>query len=136
MADIAAVRVEGLRELQRALVATDRQFGIELRLALNEAAKIVAADAARKVPQRSGNLARSIRPSSTQREGRVTMGNARVPYAGFIEFGGKVGINKSVSRKFIKGGRYLFPALRDNRAEVVAIGTKILDRAADRLNRA
>jgi phage gpG-like protein len=131
MAGPVAVRVEGLRELQKALKEVDGKLHREIRLALNEGAKVVADAANPTIPRVSGNLAASVRPSSTQREGRVTMGTGAVPYAGWIEFGGKIphrGGGVSV-RPFIRQGRYLFPAAVRKTDEVV----EICDRAVSQL---
>lgn len=58
---------------------------------------------------------------STQTAGRVGYGTYnQVPYQGFIEFGGRVGRNKSVVRPFVRKGRYLFPAAERERALIVA----------------
>lgn len=127
----------GLVEFQRALRQADRQLAIDLRHGLNEAAQIVDDAATARVPKRTGRLAASIRPLSTQREGRVVMGTVkRVPYAGWIEFGGNKrnkGGNPS-RRPFVKGGRFLFPAFRDRRVAVRAKLEAVLDRMAERLN--
>lgn len=88
-----------------------------MRLAFNEAAKHVVSRAASRVPRRSGDLARSIKPASTQRVGRVA---ATVPYAGWIEFGGKIEGPKGVRiRPFEPKGRYLFPAAEEEREPIM-----------------
>lgn len=62
----------------------------------------------------------SIKPASTQRVGRVAMGSGSVPYAGWIEFGGKItGPRGARTRPFIRKGRYLFPAAEDERGPVM-----------------
>lgn len=92
----------------------------ELRGAFNEAAKHVVRRAQPQVPVRTGRLAASIRPFSTQRTGRVAYGTLnQVPYAGFIEFGGNVGRGDSVKRPYRRQGRYLFPAAEQEREPVV-----------------
>jgi len=119
----AAVKVKGLKELQAALKATEDGAQKELRVALNKAADLVAAGAARRVPVDTGAARRSLRPQSSQREAKVIGGSAKVPYYGFLDFGGRVGINRSVRRPFVKSGRYLWPAYsaqRDQVAKVIA----------------
>ena len=75
----------------------------------------VAADVRARVPHVSGALAGSV--SSEIREGKVLFGfgGDDVPYAGWIEFGGKrVGAYGRVAdRPYIKTGRYLYPAAFD-----------------------
>lgn len=114
------VRVEGLDELRRALRAAGRDLPRELKAILNEAGGLIATATRLRVPVRSGRLAASIRPRSTQREGRVQMGTpARVPYAGWIEFGGTIRHHGTrhqhagshrIHRKHVRNGRYLYPA--------------------------
>lgn len=125
---LKGVEVQGLREFSKALKSLDRELPIELRKGMNSIAKVVADSARTQVPKRSGKLANSIRPSSTQRVGKVTMGNAKVPYAGFIEYGGAVGRKKSVKRAFKKDGRYLRPAYEANRERVQAEMVELVDR--------
>lgn len=115
---IQGVQVEGLNRFARAMRKVDASFPARLRAGFNESARIVAEEARTSVPKKSGTLAGTIRASSTTRHARVSMGGARAPYAGFIEFGGHVGRNKSVHREYIAGGRYLFPAFKNKRTEV------------------
>jgi phage gpG-like protein len=55
------------------------------------------------------------------------MGSDAVPYAGFIEFGGRVGRNKTVSRPFVRQGRYLFPSAEQEREPIVRTLEQSLD---------
>lgn len=45
--------------------------------------------------------------------GPVVRAGDDVPWYGFADFGGRVGIKRSIKRLYIKGGRWLFPAVRD-----------------------
>lgn len=120
----ASIRVEGLRELQQALRNLDGQTQKQIRVALNKAAEIVAAEARRRAPARSGDLRRSVRVSSDQRSAGISMGSASVPYAGFIDYGNKVGSGHGVGRKdsqdrpFIPTGRVMYPAFLAERDAV------------------
>jgi len=115
------VSVNGVRELQAALKQVEKTWPRELRLVFNEAAKHVAERARPQVPQRSGRLAKSIKPASTQRAGRVGYSSpSKVPYAGWIEFGGKItGPKGDRIRPFVSKGRYLFPAAEQEREPVM-----------------
>jgi len=131
MAGPVAVRVEGLRELQKILKEVDGKLQRQIRVALNEGAKIVVAAGRPTLPVVSGALAATLRPSSSQREGRVTLGTGAVPYAGWIEFGGKIphhGGGESV-RPYIREGRYLFPAAVRKTDQVI----EVCDRAVSDL---
>lgn len=126
MADDIKIQILGLREFRRQLRAADAQLPRELRKVFNTAAAAVVGEAKAQVPRRSGALAGSIRARSTQTSGQVVMGTTRVPYAGFIEFGGHVGKGRkgrgtgSVSRPVIKTGRYLYPAFLRHQMTVLA----------------
>jgi hypothetical protein len=50
---------------------------------------------------------------SIRAHGPVITAGAGIPWYGFADFGGKVGPDRSISRTYIKGGRWLFPAVRD-----------------------
>lgn len=92
----------------------------ELRATFNEAARHVVSRSRPSVPVRTGRLAASIKPLSTQQTGRVAYGTVNaVPYQGFIEFGGRVGRNRTVVRPYVPRGRYLFPAAEHEREAVV-----------------
>jgi hypothetical protein len=115
------VSVRGVKELRAALNEVERKLPRELRVAFNEAAKHVVGRAKPNVPVRSGALMSSIKPASTQRTGRVTYSPpGKVPYAGWIEFGGTIrGPKGARVRPFIKQGRYLFPAAEREREPVI-----------------
>lgn len=127
-----AVRVDGLNEFQRAVRNADRQLAIELRKGLNEAATVVATAARPNVASRSGRLRASLKAQSTQREGRAVMGSTSVPYAGWWEFGGAVGIGGSVVRSRVPQGRAMYPAFVAHRGQVEAIAERVLSHTADR----
>ena len=115
---IDPIKIAGLRELQKALKDIDGESQKMLRTALNKAAEIVVDEARPKVPTRSGKAKTSMRVMSSQREAKVVGGSAKVPYFGWLDYGGKVGRNKSVVRPFISAGRYLYPAYDRNRSRV------------------
>jgi hypothetical protein len=127
------IRVEGLRDLNRAL----RQFGDErlpkqVKAAARDAADIVAREASRRVPHRSGRLAASIRAGGQARGAVVRAGGARVPYAGWIEFGGthRVRGRGRASRPYVAGGRYIRPSARDKEKQVIAAFERGIEIAA------
>lgn len=131
---IKGVEIQGLREFSRRVRSADKELSKEMRRGMKSIAETVARSAKESVPKRSGKLANSIRPTSTPKVGKVSMGGARVPYAGFIEFGGSVGRNNSVKRPFVKNGRYLRPAYEKNRAQVQIEAMRLIDRIAERLS--
>lgn len=114
------VRIDGLRELQAALKRMDGQSQKRLRIVLNDAAELVVSGARPRVPRRTGRAAASLKPSSGQREASVKAGGGRVPYYGFLDFGGAVGRHDSVRRPFLPEGRYLYPTYRDRKGSIRA----------------
>lgn len=112
------IRIEGLREFIRAVKSADADLPKAVRLAGNAAADIVVNVAKPRVPRRSGRAAGSIRARSTQSEARIAAGGARVPYFGFLDFGGRVGRKHATSRPFLKRGRYIWAAYADNIPQV------------------
>lgn len=105
------LKVEGFKEFRSALREVDKELPKQLRKGLNTVAEVVADEAVTRVPVQTGALRQSIRTRSTTKEGRVVMGKDSVPYAGWIEFGGKIAPRGTViDRPFRREGRYLFPA--------------------------
>ena len=60
-----------------------------------------------------GQLGGDIRVSATRTGAAVRMGRASIPYAGWVEFGGRRKSPHNSTRPFVKTGRYLFPAAND-----------------------
>jgi len=107
------MRIRGVDEI----VATLPRFGEKVMAAsvvpLRVAAEQTADETRIRLPRKTGRLAGSVRVANRKgRRQRVSMGRAKVPYAGWIEFGG----NRPHPRPFISEGRYLFPAAERHRA--------------------
>lgn len=105
-----AIKVDGLKEFGRDLKRLDSDLPKAVRVALNSAVEMVADTARPDVPSRSNRASRSIKPRSTRTLARITAGGNRAPYYPWLDFGGRVGRNRSVRRPFKKKGRYLYPA--------------------------
>jgi hypothetical protein len=132
VADLAAVKIEGLREFNAALKALDKDLPKAVRLAFNAAADVVVADARPRVPRLTGAAAGSIRVASTRTAARVRAGGSKAPHYPWLDFGGSVGPNRSVQRPFLKEGRYLYNAYFRKRAsgEFVDVMSKALIKVA------
>jgi cytosine/adenosine deaminase-related metal-dependent hydrolase len=126
MSTIDPIKIEGLRDFQRALKQMDGESQKQLRIALNKAADLVAADASAKVPRRSGRAAHTVRAQSSQTEARVLGGTKKISYYPWLDFGGRIGRNKSVHREFVKRGRYIYPAYVRQYSDVMAALTDAL----------
>ena len=126
----AAIQVEGLAQFSRALRRIDGEMPKQLRIALNGAADVVVQYGRQKAPKRTGRGAGTIRAQSTRTSVRVTEGGARARYMPWLDFGGRVGRRRSVIRPFITEGRFLYPALREKRAELESALESALTRVA------
>jgi Bacteriophage HK97-gp10, putative tail-component len=82
-----AVRIDGLRDLQRDLKAFAPDARRDVTRALKEGAGEVARAAGPLSAWRSGKLAGSWRPGASTMKGYV---RSRLPYAGVIEYGGTI----------------------------------------------
>lgn len=127
-----AIRVDGLAPLSKALRQISSDAPKELRLVANGAADIVSGRAKTRVARKSGRAQRSIKASSTRTLARVKGGGAKQPYYPWLEFGGRVGKNRSIQRRFIKSGRYIYPSYAASRERVQAKLTIGLVRLAER----
>lgn len=112
------IKIDGLREFQKALKDMDGETQKKLKAVLDDAARVVVGGASGRVPSRTGRARASVRARSSQREARVMGGSAKVPYYGFLDFGGSVGPNKTTKRPFVKEGRYMYPAFHANRDSI------------------
>lgn len=154
------MEMKGLNELLAALrkVAPEakREFTAELRTI----GKMVAEDAAAEMPKRSGKARRSVKVKIVTRKGfegvQVVEGGSVAPYAPWLDFGGTVGRGRkstarvtihgsgkvtvkrlgstgtgSVTRPFIRDGRYLYPAYFRRYDDMVKATTEAVRKAAN-----
>lgn len=117
--NVEPITVTGLKEFQKGLKQVDKDLPKELRKGFNEVADLVVADVRKRVPVRSGKARLSVRSASTQTAAQIKAGGRKAPYYPWLDFGGRVGPNKSVKRPFRQGGRYLYPAIKQNRDEML-----------------
>lgn len=120
-----AIKIEGLDQFRANLKVMDRELPKALRLAFNAAADIVVADAKPRVPHKTGRAASTLKARSTQAYSRISAGGNKAPYYPWLDFGGRVGRARSVTRPFLKNGRYIYDAYFGNKtrfAEVLEQG--------------
>lgn len=116
-----AIRVDGLKQLVKQIKAIDATVPKAIRVAGNEAAAEVVKDAQSRVPLgpgKGGHAKSSVKAASTQTAVRVKEGGSRYPYMPWLDFGGRVGRNRSVSRPFQRTGRYIWRAYADHKGEI------------------
>jgi HK97 gp10 family phage protein len=140
MAPKPELRVEGLAELRKALTkmqAIDERT--ELRVGLKAAAQIVADDAKRRVPVRTGRARDSIRAAASGNRALVIGGKAKVPYYGWLDFGSRspvAGNPRTVGPWRGSGtgpakGRFIYPAIDAKFDEVVAAVSAAVEKALE-----
>ncbi len=136
---VDGVRVDGLKELRRALNKVDPTLTKELRGELKAIGDDVAADAQRKVPVKSGRARASIRAGVSGNNAYVAGGKKKVPYYGWLDFGSRnarTGQPRSVgpwkgSGAGPKGGRFIYPAIDGNRRNIETRAVAAMERAKD-----
>lgn len=108
------IQIDGLKQFSRDLKKLDNDLPKALRIAFNGAADIVVADARPGIPTKSGKAKASVKARSTRTAARVVGGGNRAPYYPWLDFGGRVGRGRSVTRPFLSDGRYIYNAFYDN----------------------
>jgi len=122
---VVAVQVHGLKGLQQDF-RTARNLTPRAMTKTNKAvaAEVVVPAAKQEAPERSGDLAASIRASGRQLAGRVVAGKKAVPYAGPIHFGWA---NRPRGEGPIRPDPFLYRALDRRRDEVINRYEKAVD---------
>jgi hypothetical protein len=116
------VEVRGLAELGRAFRQVDAELPKELKAAFRSIAERVIERARPFIPRVSGAAAASLKPRSTAKGAGIAFGGEKAPYYPWLDFGGKVGRKRSISRPVVPGGRYVYPAIAASRD---AIGREV-----------
>lgn len=82
-----AVRIDGLRDLQRDLRAIAPEARREVTKALKSGAEVIARATGPLAARKTGKLAASFQPGASMMQGYV---RSRLPYAGVLEYGGVI----------------------------------------------
>jgi hypothetical protein len=147
----AEINITGLRELRTALRKVDKTILPELREGLKDAVNIVSADVRASMPKDTGRAASSVRAVASGNTIWLKAGGARVPYYGWLDFGGKLPDKRPRVKKALAGngfgpratsrgatrakkrdGRYIYPAIRRNTPMIVERAGDAFDDAARR----
>lgn len=102
------IKVEGLQEFDSNLRDLESNIPLVVRRASEELATTIRRFAQSRIPTDSGRARRSIQVESKREIVRVIGGNSRVSYYGWLEFGGIVGVDNSVRRRWEKRGRFIY----------------------------
>lgn len=117
MPTVEPIKIDGLGQFARNLRTLDNELPKALRQANNEAANVVVEYARPKVPlgpNAGGHARSSLRARSIRTAVRVSAGGKRYPYYPWLDFGGRVGRNRSVRRPFLRQGRYIWAGFSEN----------------------
>lgn len=112
------VEVKGIRDLRRSLKQVETELPKELRDGLAAVSELVLDAARPKVPSVSGGAVGSMRVRRQSAAAAIAVGGEKAPYFPWLDFGGRVGRNKSVVRPFFKEGRYIYPTLKEKRSVI------------------
>ena len=119
------IQVRGIRELDRAFrQVSDGVDDDGLKSAFLEIATSVSTDAASMYPFLRGAASGSVKARASRSRASIAFGGRAAEYAPWLDFGGRVGRNRSIQRELVKGGRYVYPTIAKHRAE---IGRKVDD---------
>lgn len=113
MAEAQWIKAAQASELRTALREVSDEIADLVHSELEDIARTVAASARSKVPHRSGAA-----QSSYRAVGAAVSWGEGVPYVPWLEFGGKVGRKDSVKRPFVRKGRYVYPAIAEQMADI------------------
>lgn len=110
------VEFEGIGKFKKALKSVADDLPRELQAEFKEVAVFIAGQIASVVPRgESGKARASVKPRATQTGASIRAGGASAPYMPWLDYGGKVGRNKSIVRPFISTGRYVYPTILGER---------------------
>lgn len=127
----AVVQVRGIKEVQRALKAIDRDLPKQMRVEFLEVARKVVGTAQGSVPSRTGKARSSVRPRASQTGAGIAFGGNAAPYFPWLDFGGSTGKGHrpgvkdsgSVKRDWQGNpggeGRYVYPAIRAHEDDII-----------------
>lgn len=122
-----SVRIDGLDDFLRDLRKFEPAVSKEFRTRLREAVAVIARDARRRAPRKSGALARKIVPSVTGK-GAALLSKAR--HARIHEFGGRHPVFGNRENWVFQPARpHIFPAVEAGREEVNREALAALDDA-------
>lgn len=133
----AQVSVEGLAELRRALGQIDRGLQKNLRGRLKVVGDKVAADARSQVPVKTGKARASVKSGVSGNNAYVQEGSRAAPYARWLDFGGVLKPTgrrrNTIVRPVVRGGRYLYPAIRRNQSMIAVEAARAFEDTAREL---
>lgn len=128
------VEIEGLKDIQKRLRDLDPALAKELKDVNLSVADMVADIARAKVPHDSGDARATVKAKGQQRYAYIRAGGRKAPYYPWLDFGGKVGRERSVVRPFLGEGRYIYPTVAQQRDKIVKEYVLMIGQLLDKAN--
>jgi hypothetical protein len=129
------IEIKGLKRAMRLMKDLDGDFKTQFKNIHKGAADIVADEARRLAPVKTGRLRKSIRTSGTTKGGVIRIGKKKIPYAGRVTFGdptslfGRIAGGGGIK---IKGNPFFYEAADRQFTEVVEYYDEELEQILDR----
>lgn len=130
--DNVKVEVRGIRELSTAFRKLDGELPRALKSRFLKVAENVTDEAKSRTPKVSGAAQSSIKPKGSARGAAISFGGTKAEYFPWLNFGGRVGRNKSIERDRMTPDRYIYTSIADKKEETeAAVDDAIRDTARD-----
>lgn len=136
----AKVEIVGLGDFIRDLKRMPDDVQKEFATGMKDVAEIVARAAAVKVPSKSGNAISSITSTGSATGAIVGEGGSVAPYMAWLDFGSRTPVSGGTrssgpwrgSGTGPKGGRFIYPAIKDKTPEILEGAGKAVDKASQK----
>lgn len=136
--EITGVYVQNLGEVRKYLRKLHPDLVPVLRNDLKSAVTaIVIPNIRQRVPKRTGRAQGNIRAVSKGNSIVIVAGTGKVAYFGWLDFGGELknrgrGRNQTISRPFLKKGRYVYPGIAATEPRIVQAAGQAVDKIIKR----
>lgn len=139
-----SVRFHGVPQFVAALKAIDVALPGQLKQEFLGVAADVASNVSGRIPKLTGKAAGSVKPRATTRGASIAAYGSAAPYGPWLDFGGSVGrghrpgvawsgaIKRAWMGKPAGEGRYLYPAIRANRKNIIEGADDAVEKLAKR----
>ncbi len=120
----------GSDELARAFRSAARALPDEAREITEDAAEALVLWTRAKIPlgpARNGHVKYTLKATTEGPFIAVEGGDSAHSYFGWLEFGGRVGVNNSVYREVRREGRYIYPTLARRKGDIESLMLDGLD---------
>ena len=129
------IKIVGLKRAMRLMKDLDGDFKKQFKDIHKGAADIVAEEARRRAPVKTGRLRQSIRTSGVNKGGIIRIGKKKIPYAGRVTFGDPTSLYGRIRGGGgikIKGNSFFYDAAESKLKKVVDYYNVELEEILDR----